>query len=118
MRGAVAPGSGGGGGRVGSGKAPAGSVSGVSGQAAPAAVAAPAHGSGVGSVARTMGGNGSQMDTRADKTRIDQLKASSTPAAYQTDRNSNTIDGLESRYSAGSMVGDHTTPPALQKYLD
>lgn len=86
--------------------------------AAPTGGDVAAHGTAINNVARSMGGNGSQMDTRADKTRIDQLKASSTPAAYATDRASNTIDNISARQSNATMVGDHTTPPALQKYLD
>lgn len=89
------------------------------GSASVGGVPVPTHGTGVDNVARSMGGNGSQQDTRPDKTRIDQLNASSAPInRYQTDRASGTIDNIQARQSNATMVGDHTTPPALQRYLD
>lgn len=78
-----------------------------------------AHGGGIANVARSMNGNQPSNDTRADRTRIDQMIASSAPVnSYSTDRDSNSIDNMVARNSPGSMVGDHTTPPALRKYLD
>lgn len=76
------------------------------------ATVAPAHGSGVENVARN-------MDTRPDKDFVGKATtayAAKGGATDQTDHN--TIDNISARYSNASMVGDHTTPPALQKYLN
>lgn len=64
--------------------------------------AAPAHGSGVAAVARNMSAASTPV--------------AATGATTQSDRNA--MDNLNARnYSNATMVGDHTTPQALQKYV-
>ncbi len=103
--------------QAGSAQAAAGGVGRTAGGSAPSAANdTPAHSEGVAAVARSM----NNPDTRSDKTSVDHLKAASEPiGSYQTQEDRNTINNISTRnYANSTMVGDHTSPLALQKYLD